>query len=161
MFPNPGEPTGVTRTWSIEFPPAEQAAALAALAQSAHFELDVHEELERSYAWLRVARTASGDIAAEDPCAAYLLGWHVADELQLLQLVTRKESRRSGAARALLLAFLDYGRTHQARLVLLEVRRSNVAARDLYASVGFAEHDVRRNYYEDPCEDALVLALEL
>ena len=47
-----------------------------------------------------------------------------------------------------------------ARRTFLEVRRSNVAAQQLYESLGFTVASVRRNYYTQPEEDALVLARE-
>jgi ribosomal-protein-alanine N-acetyltransferase len=40
---------------------------------------------------------------------------------------------------------------------MLEVRRSNMAAQRLYAKGGFSEHSVRKNYYTQPVEDAIVL----
>jgi ribosomal-protein-alanine N-acetyltransferase len=45
--------------------------------------------------------------------------------------------------------------------VLLEVRRSNEAARRLYGRAGFVLTQIRRRYYSDPDEDALVLTCDL
>src|SRR5687768_15728706 len=56
---------------------------------------------------------------------------------------------------------LAYARARSARLVLLEVRRSNAAAIALYRALGFEEAGVRRGYYSDDGEDALEFRLEL
>jgi ribosomal-protein-alanine N-acetyltransferase len=46
-----------------------------------------------------------------------------------------------------------------ARRFFLEVRASNLAARELYASLGFTVHSTRKKYYQNPEEDALVMAI--
>ena len=45
--------------------------------------------------------------------------------------------------------------------IFLEVRSSNSGARALYAALGFSQEGRRRNYYQDPAEDALVLSILL
>ena len=58
-------------------------------------------------------------------------------------------------------AALDYGRSNQVRLVLLEVRRSNRPAIKLYRSLSFSAMGVRPEYYPDTGEDAVEMALTL
>ena len=69
------------------------------------------------------------------------------------------ERRRRGLARTLIKAALSEPTAAGVCHVYLEVRPSNLAARTLYASLGFAETGVRRGYYGD--EDALLMTLDL
>lgn len=83
----------------------------------------------------------------------------VADEAHVTTLAVCPERRRQGFARALVEAALgDQGST-DARRAYLEVRPSNLAARALYASLGFVGTGVRRGYYGD--EDALLMTRDL
>ena len=86
-----------------------------------------------------------------------------AGESHLLNLSIAAQWQRRGLGRVLLLRLIDMAREHSARIMLLEVRPSNAAARALYASAGFEHISMRRGYYPDVHgrEDALVLAFKL
>ncbi len=102
-------------------------------------------------------------VAREDPqggVVAFAIFWHAADEVQLLNLATRSDRRRRGIARALMNAVLAYARENAVRNVLLEVRRSNLAAIELYLALGFLTTRERAAYYPDG-EDALEMMLSL
>ena len=86
--------------------------------------------------------------------------WLVVDELHLNNLAVLPEWRGRGFGWALLSAALDDARAHGAVRALLEVRRSNVVAQRLYTRAGFEVVRVRKEYYTQPVEDALVLACE-
>jgi ribosomal-protein-alanine N-acetyltransferase len=118
--------------------------------------VDLEAELTRDIAlpWLIREHRAA-------PPAAFLLAWSVVDELHLLELASHPEQRRKGFARALLAALIEHARTHQARLILLEVRRSNLPAIGLYESFGFRTTGVRRGYYSDTGEDALEMRITM
>jgi ribosomal-protein-alanine N-acetyltransferase len=83
--------------------------------------------------------------------------WRVLDELHVNNLAVLPEARRSGIASALLTRVLEEGARLGARRATLEVRRSNEIARHLYERFGFTVAGVRRGYYSQPIEDALVL----
>jgi [ribosomal protein S18]-alanine N-acetyltransferase len=83
--------------------------------------------------------------------------WRVLDELHINNLAVLPESRRGGVASALLRRVLAEGAKLGARRATLEVRRSNDIARRLYERFGFSVAGVRRGYYSQPTEDALVL----
>jgi [ribosomal protein S18]-alanine N-acetyltransferase len=83
--------------------------------------------------------------------------WRVLDELHINNLAVASAQRRRGAASALLAHVLREGAALGATRATLEVRRSNVEARGLYDRFGFAVAGVRRAYYTNPPEDALVL----
>ena len=113
----------------------------------------VREELARPWTRAWVARE-------DERVVGYLLLWHVADELHILQVATAATHRRKGFGRALVDETLAYAVAEHVRLVLLEVRRSNLAAIALYRRVGFVASHVRRGYYTDG-EDAVEMLVEL
>lgn len=132
---------------------AERAAELGKLSGSG---FDPRAELERSYARLWVAR-----LEPEGPPVGVLLAWDAADEVHLLDVAVEVEARRRGVGRRLLATVIEHGRRRGARVVLLEVRRSNLPAIALYRRAGFEQAGVRRGYYSDNGEDALEFRLEL
>ena len=83
--------------------------------------------------------------------------WRALDELHINNLAVLPEFRRAGIASALLGRVLAEGTRLGARRATLEVRRSNDAARLLYERFGFSIAGVRRGYYTNPVEDALIL----
>lgn len=89
--------------------------------------------------------------------AGYLCASVIFDESEILRIAVLPECRRRGIARALLLYFL---REFPQNATFLEVRASNIPARALYQSEGFAETGLRRKYYEHPAEDAVCMRRE-
>jgi [ribosomal protein S18]-alanine N-acetyltransferase len=89
--------------------------------------------------------------------AAFCTVWVVLDEIHINNIAVRPESRGGGVGRALLEFVLRLGSGLGARRATLEVRRSNVAALKLYEKLGFEVGGVRKNYYANPVEDALIL----
>ena len=83
--------------------------------------------------------------------------WRVLDELHINNLAVAPANRRAGVGSALLSHVLQTGATLGAERATLEVRRSNQEARALYERFGFSVAGVRRAYYTNPVEDALVL----
>jgi ribosomal-protein-alanine N-acetyltransferase len=83
-----------------------------------------------------------------------------AGESHLLNLCVRPESLQQGIGRKLLLHLISLARRHNAEMMFLEVRPTNLAARALYESMGFNELGSRREYYpaDHGREDALILA---
>jgi ribosomal-protein-alanine N-acetyltransferase len=119
-------------------------------------EFSVGEELERPWARVWAVRSAEGA-----PPAGFLVAWHVADELHVLNVATSPPLRRRGFARALMDEALAYAASERVRIVLLEVRRSNRAAIKLYRGFGFTVLGVRPGYYADNGEDAIEMILAL
>ncbi len=101
-------------------------------------------------------------IVAQRPDGAVLgyAGVHVVmDEGYLDNIAVREDYRGQGIADDLLEAFIRFGRVHLAFLTL-EVRPSNEPAIQLYLKHGFAQVGRRKNYYEKPREDAIIMTLE-
>jgi ribosomal-protein-alanine N-acetyltransferase len=90
----------------------------------------------------------------------YIVFWLVADEMHILNLAVAPDSRRRGIARRLVLAGIKHAHAKGARRAFLEVRASNIAAQKLYSSLGFMGTFLRRDYYDSPVEDAVVMTLE-
>ncbi|WP_437981813.1 ribosomal protein S18-alanine N-acetyltransferase [Sorangium sp. So ce117] len=117
-------------------------------------QFSAREELRRPWTRCWVARE-------ERRALAFLIAWHVADELHVLNVATCPAARRRGLATALMNRSLEYARQQQVRLILLEVRRSNRAAIRLYRKLGFTAMGVRPRYYSDNGEDAIEMVLTL
>ncbi len=97
----------------------------------------------------------------EERLLAYLSFYHTGDEMEILNLAVEPQWRRRGVARRLLGLVLQIGRKMGIRYALLEVRRSNAPALGLYAGFGFVQVGLRKRYYPDNGEDALVMRLDL
>jgi [ribosomal protein S18]-alanine N-acetyltransferase len=91
--------------------------------------------------------------------AGYLIAKKVADEMQLYDLAVMPEHRRRGIARKLVEELIERSRFSGVAKIFLEVRASNVAAIDLYEGLDFAETGVRKDYYNNPVEDAILMTL--
>lgn len=112
----------------------------------------MREELGRSMARVTVLRPGPGE-----PPVAFVDAWVVADELHVLNVATHPDHRRRGHARALLEEALVFARAEGIGVVTLELRRTNEAARGLYDALGFVPIGVRKGYYADTGEDAVVM----
>ena len=86
--------------------------------------------------------------------------WVMADEAHITSIAVREEFRRQGIGELLLIAVVDLARELDARVLTLEVRASNYDAQTLYSKYGFTQVGVRRGYYTDNREDALVMTTE-
>jgi ribosomal-protein-alanine N-acetyltransferase len=93
----------------------------------------------------------------EHPCAAFCAFWRIADQAHINNLAVRPELRGRGLGLQMLEAVVAEARRLGAESLALEVRRSNVAAQRLYKRAGFRENGVRKSYYTQPVEDALLL----
>lgn len=82
------------------------------------------------------------------------------DETDMMNIAVFPASRRQGVARALIDALVSALRERGSKQLTLEVRASNGPARQLYESLGFLQVGLRKNYYRNPKEDALILRKE-
>lgn len=88
---------------------------------------------------------------------AFCTCWMIVDELHVNTIAVAPDRRRAGLARLLMEGVLDEAVRAGCRKATLEVRASNLPARSLYAVLGFGEAGVRRLYYTQPEEDAIIL----
>ena len=98
-------------------------------------------------------------LAEGDRLTAYLCWIRILDEIHVLNLAVDSGLRRGGRGRVLLRHLLEAERQKGARMATLEVRAGNVAAIGLYKSEGFLELAMRRKYYSDTGEDALIMGI--
>ena len=82
------------------------------------------------------------------------------DETDMMNIAVSPASRRQGVARALIEALVSALRERGSKQLTLEVRAANGPARQLYESLGFLQVGLRKNYYRNPKEDALILRKE-
>jgi ribosomal-protein-alanine N-acetyltransferase len=85
--------------------------------------------------------------------------WQVVDELHLVNMAVKPEHRQQGLGRKLLHFILCQGKALGLKRATLEVRVSNSAAQKLYEKVGFKNIAVRKGYYADNREDAVIMWL--
>ena len=93
--------------------------------------------------------------------AAYCMFSTVLDEASLDRIAVREDVRRCGAAQMLLDNMVSVCRGKGVVMINLEVRRSNAVARELYEKNGFNRVGVRKRYYADNGEDAVLYTLIL
>ncbi|HET6464513.1 MAG TPA: ribosomal protein S18-alanine N-acetyltransferase [Nitrospiria bacterium] len=91
------------------------------------------------------------------PVVGYVCFWKVFSELHLMNLSVHPGRRRLGIGEELARWTLSWAKENAVSLITLEVRASNEAAKRLYEKLGFKLVAVRRNYYRDPREDALIM----
>ena len=84
----------------------------------------------------------------------------VLDEGYITNVAVRPDCRKQGVAGKLLQVFLDFAQANRLAFLTLEVRASNYPAIALYGSRGFRGVGRRKNYYEHPREDAIIMTKE-
>ena len=82
---------------------------------------------------------------------------HIVGEGEITNVVTKSTMRGQGIGRQILVKLLEEGAKIGAQAFTLEVRVSNAPAIHLYESLGFVSEGVRKNFYEEPTEDALIM----
>ena len=91
----------------------------------------------------------------------YAIFWQVLDQGELGNVAVEPQARRLGVARRLIREVMERAAARGVRELFLEVRPSNLGARRLYDSYGFVPVGRRRNYYQEPVEDAVVMRVLL
>lgn len=86
--------------------------------------------------------------------------WFMADEAHLSNIAVRQAYRRRGIGERLFIEVIEFAIKRKARFITLEVRASNKAAQALYRKYGLVEVGMRRGYYVDNKEDALIMTAE-
>ena len=88
---------------------------------------------------------------------AYIIFRVNMDEAELFRIATDKNSRNSGSAHELMNFMISNLRTMKVKKVFLEVRSKNTVAIRLYENYGFKKIGIRREYYSNPLDDALLM----
>lgn len=129
--------------------------------------IDAGKEENRASVTNETVRTnISNGTSAQQVCTALrLVGWGgiwcVADEAEIASVCVDPAYRRLGGGTKLLQTLLRQARLSGAQNVYLEVRASNQAAQELYRGAGFECIGVRKRYYTNPLEDAVLMRCEI
>jgi ribosomal-protein-alanine N-acetyltransferase len=116
----------------------------------------LEDEVQQPAGFQFIARDeASGELLA------VLCGRIMADEAEILKLSVAAKAQRKGVGFQLLDFAVNFCRAKGVRNCFLELRASNTAARSLYAKRGFVRVGSRKDYYDKPVEDAILMQLAL
>ena len=100
-------------------------------------------------------------VAEEDGVVAGYVGSQtVIDESDMMNVAVHPDHRRKGVAEALVTELVEALKLRGSLRLTLEVRASNEPAKSLYEKLGFCQVGLRKNYYRNPKEDALILQKE-
>lgn len=116
---------------------------------------------ERSFRFELTDNPASRCWVAEvdGKIAGMIVVWLIVDEVHVATIATHPDFRRQGIAKNLLSHALQHLSTEGAQSSFLEVRASNLVAQEMYRKFGYEESGVRRHYYRDNDEDAILMTL--
>jgi len=116
-------------------------------------EKSIASELDNQWAlWL---------VAQEDDTVVGYIGSQTAvDETDVMNVAVHPDHRRKGIAEALIEMLIKHLKERGSHALMLEVRASNAPAIALYEKIGFQQVGLRKNYYRNPREDALILRKE-
>jgi ribosomal-protein-alanine N-acetyltransferase len=110
---------------------------------------------------LQVACARSVLAEIEGRIVGYVLFWLLPTEVDIHNIAVHIDFRRQGIGQALLQRVIEQTRNRESSLVTLEVRVSNTSAQRLYESMGFVAKGLRKRYYSDDGEDALIMTLDV
>jgi ribosomal-protein-alanine N-acetyltransferase len=103
-------------------------------------------------------------VAGDKGAGHHIIGfaglWMLVDEAHITNIAVREKHRRQGIGERLLIATIELAIELGANLITLEVRASNTEAQKLYAKYGFVRVGLRRGYYTDNREDAVLMSIE-
>ena len=114
-----------------------------------------------SYKLLEAGINSPYDLYFVALCRDQIIGYCclllLAGEGEIQRIAVLPQKRRMGAGRKMMETMVSYAMERHVYAISLEVRESNLAARRLYESFGFAPEAVRKNYYHNPVEDAVIM----
>ena len=83
------------------------------------------------------------------------------NEGELFNIAVKKEHRGKKAGKKLLISLIKFAERQRLERIFLEVRESTLPARGLYTKAGFRELGVRKNYYDHPKENAVMMVYDV
>ncbi len=114
-----------------------------------------YEMRENNFAYYVVAEDDNGNIIG------FCGMWLVIDSAQITNVAVTETARGQKIGEGLMREAMNIARKHGADVMSLEVRVSNIVAKNLYRKLGFQEGGIRKGYYKDNQEDALVMWVNL
>jgi ribosomal-protein-alanine N-acetyltransferase len=113
------------------------------------------QEVEETWLSRSFVATVNGTVAG------YIISWFLRGEVHILNLAVSPAYQRRSIGRRLLSHVIDLAENSDSHMATLEVRSSNDPAKLLYVTMGFAPVGIRRRYYRDNDEDAIVMVRRL
>ena len=107
-------------------------------------------ELKNNLAMYLVAKV-------EDKAVGYVGVWKIFDEGHITNVAVHPDYRGQGIGKSLISELLYLCEKEGINSLTLEVRKSNIVAQSLYKSFGFVEEGIRKGYYSDNNEDAIIM----
>ena len=106
------------------------------------------------------SQISKDDPEEEVPILGYAGMWIMADEAHITSIASHQEHRHQGIGAALLICLIELAIVKHTRIITLEARVSNQVAQNLYYKFGFDKLGVRKAYYLDNKEDAVIMSTE-
>lgn len=97
----------------------------------------------------------------DDTVIGYAGFWKIFDEGHIMNIAVAPEYRGQHLSHLLMKAFLEFAARSEIRYLTLEVREGNIPARNLYYQYGFEDAGVRKAYYQDNGENAIIMWADL
>ena len=94
----------------------------------------------------------------EDSLIGYVIFYYILDEGEIARIAVSPSCRRQGVAEQIFLGLCDFCKEKDIKRILLDVRVSNEAAIAFYKKSGFKEDGIRKNFYDNPKEHALLMS---
>jgi len=133
----------------------EQVAAIEAVSFSVPWSLSAFTETLQKENFRYYVAEENGEILG------YCGFLFVLDEAEIPNVCVKESVRRRGVGRQMMETLIKEAANLGMCRLLLEVRESNAGARALYESLGFCEDGIRKNFYEKPTEDAVLMSMTL
>jgi ribosomal-protein-alanine N-acetyltransferase len=135
---------------------ANSMARYLVVVDRAHEPLPVPPEEPRSF--FSFLRKHSEPQSTSEYIVGYVGVWLLVDEAHIVAIAVREAYRRQGLGELLLAESIELALNHHQEVVTLEVRASNLVAQALYEKYRFLKVGVRRRYYSDNNEDAIIMS---
>ena len=132
-----------------------QVAAIETMSFSMPWSLHAFTEATRNPNYRFLVAEENGEILG------YCGFVYVLDEAEIPNVCVSAEARRRGIGRALMNALVEMAAELGIVTLHLEVRKSNLPAQNLYHAIGFEEIGIRKNFYDLPKEDAILVCKTL
>ena len=113
-------------------------------------EMSIASELQSIWSYWVVA-------VHDDKVVGYIGSQSSIDETDVMNVAVHPDWRRRGIAEGLIAHLIQELQNRGSKALMLEVRASNDPATALYEKLGFQQVGLRKNYYRNPKEDALIL----
>lgn len=96
-------------------------------------------------------------VKVDDEIAGYIGAWFIIDEAHITNVAIKSKFRGQGLSNKLIETLIEECLQNRIKAITLEVRKSNVVAQSLYQKFGFIKSGIRKEYYSDNREDALIM----